>query len=522
MLRFLLISIILLIREWERDLLELINPIVTSKYFNICAVSFLCIFVGLLPLGEGRKFEKKKADKNLSTCGNSLVESSEEKDKNISSRVPKYIIKNYKLEWFRQLLFDCFIYILPITCFGIFSPRLQALSHVISFTLTFSLPVYDYLSIYFFLIQSPPEDPKKAEERLSTYLYNGAYVNGWFRLLWSDELKKGDVKYVYVLNKHFAVFRGEDNKVRCIDAYCVHLGANMAIGGKVVGNCLQCPFHRWEYDGEGECVKIPYQPVIPPATRTKSYHVVEYYSMIIVWYHALDKPPEYFPPSIEGLDNGSFIYKGRRDSVINMHMNEFAENSADFMHFACLHEDFTLPFTPICVPGVKVTHVPGWREGDGTNRHTLTFSDDANLRFFGKDFPSTAAKAEITFVGPGGLVFFSFKTPLGSLVLFHTHTPATPLRTVTSFRWYADSRMPRLLVYYVVGAWIAQWRNDIMVWENKKYLAAPKLVKGDGPIMKQRRWFKQFYTPRVVVKEVQESEQAAEDKSLSSERAADW
>lgn len=68
--------------------------------------------------------------------------------------------------------------------------------------------------------------------------------------------------------------------------------------------------------------------------------------------------------------------------------------------------------------------------------------------------------------------------------------------------------MPRVLVWYIVGNWIAQWQNDIFVWENKKVIASishifiifanqfanrPVLVKGDGPMNKQRRWLKQFY-----------------------------
>jgi hypothetical protein len=60
-------------------------------------------------------------------------------------------------------------------------------------------------------------------------------------------------------------------------------------------------------------------------------------------------------------------------------------------------------------------------------------------------------------------------------------------------RWFADATMPRNLVWYIVGNWIAQYQNDIFIWENKKFLKSPMLVKGDGPMNKQRRWFKQFY-----------------------------
>ena len=78
-------------------------------------------------------------------------------------------------------------------------------------------------------------------------------------------------------------------------------------------------------------------------------------------------------------------------------------------------------------------------------------------------------------------------------ILFHTHLPTGPLEQVVQFRWYADPAVPRLLVSYVVGSWIAQWRNDIAVWENKYYKAKPMLVPGDGPVLQLRRWFSQFY-----------------------------
>lgn len=34
---------------------------------------------------------------------------------------------------------------------------------------------------------------------------------------------------------------------------------------------------------------------------------------------------------------------------------------------------------------------------------------------------------------------------------------------------------------------------QLTIWENKRYLEKPLLVKGDGPFMKLRRWYKQFY-----------------------------
>lgn len=187
------------------------------------------------------------------------------------------------------------------------------------------------------------------------------------------------------------------------------------------------------------------------------------------------------------------VQRGLLQTTVNMHINEFAENSTDFMHFDPLHGRMVLPLTPIPIPGLMINHKPDWKEGAGDQSHMAWFMDKADLSFCGMKIPESGADACITFVGPAGVVFFTFETPIGSIVLFQLHTPLEPLRLETTFRWYADSTMPRLLVFYVVGMWLAQWRNDIFVWENKKFASKAMLVKGDGPMMRQRRWFKQFY-----------------------------
>ena len=37
-----------------------------------------------------------------------------------------------------------------------------------------------------------------------------------------------------------------------------HLGADVTAGGRVLGDCIECPFHQWRFDGEtGKCVHGP-------------------------------------------------------------------------------------------------------------------------------------------------------------------------------------------------------------------------------------------------------------------------
>ena len=45
----------------------------------------------------------------------------------------------------------------------------------------------------------------------------------------------------------------------------------------------------------------------------------------------------------------------------------------------------------------------------------------------------------------------------------------------------------------MIGNWVSQWRNDVHIWENKIHRDRPMLVQEDGPILRLRRWFSQFY-----------------------------
>lgn len=61
------------------------------------------------------------------------------------------------------------------------------------------------------------------------------------------------------LGEQVAVFRAQTGKAHVVDAYCPHLGANLAVGGRVLGDCIECPFHGWKFQGsDGKCVQIPY------------------------------------------------------------------------------------------------------------------------------------------------------------------------------------------------------------------------------------------------------------------------
>ena len=83
-------------------------------------------------------------------------------------------------------------------------------------------------------------------------------------------------------------FRGASGSAYVLDAFCPHLGANLAVGGTVQGEAIRCPFHHWQFDGAGgKCVAIPYLPAgasIPAEAVVPCRHVREMNGQVLVWH----------------------------------------------------------------------------------------------------------------------------------------------------------------------------------------------------------------------------------------------
>jgi len=336
------------------------------------------------------------------------------------------------------------------------------------------------------------------KRRLATY--PAPYPNGWYKVASSSDVAIGQVIEAECLSRRFAVFRSESGKVSVLDAACPHLGANLGVGGKVVGENLVCPFHHWEFDGEGKCAHIPYEDKVPSGADGTTYCTREWAGQIVIWFDAEKRQPLYEPPIVPELQEGAgYVWRGTYQQEVQMHIQEFAENAADFQHFDPLHGRMCLPFTQIEIPGITINHDPEWScgtiaKGPEKDTHLSWFKDKASLNFCGKLIPRTDAKASISIIGQAGLVIFRFETELGDICLFQSHRPIDPLRQSCEFSWCAEEKMPRLLVWYVVGNWISQWQNDIEIWENKDYSSKAVFTRNDGPMTKLRRWYKQFYS----------------------------
>src|SRR5690606_33142601 len=113
----------------------------------------------------------------------------------------------------------------------------------------------------------------------------------------------------YYFARDLVLYRGDDGAAHLVDAHCPHLGAHLAVGGRVEGDCLRCPFHGWLFDGDGACVEIPYREGerIPAKARARAYPVVERNGFVWAWHHARQEPPFYEVPTVAELDDPEWL-----------------------------------------------------------------------------------------------------------------------------------------------------------------------------------------------------------------------
>ncbi len=124
------------------------------------------------------------------------------------------------------------------------------------------------------------------------------FINFWYPAILSTELTDQPVMKT-MLGLDFVVFRDSHGQAHCLSNTCVHRGGALA-AGQINGDCIQCPYHGWEFTGAGECTRIPSlgpNPRIPVRTNVDAYPVVEKYGIVFAFLG--DLPEEERPPMME-------------------------------------------------------------------------------------------------------------------------------------------------------------------------------------------------------------------------------
>jgi phenylpropionate dioxygenase-like ring-hydroxylating dioxygenase large terminal subunit len=160
--------------------------------------------------------------------------------------------------------------------------------------------------------------------------------NDWHAVALASDVNPGEVRPARLLGRDLVLWRSGEGLCAWQDL-CVHRGARLS-GGRVQDACLVCPYHGWNYDSSGQCVRIPAHPSQPPPARAQAtvYHVMEKYGLVWV---CLGTPTQGIPdfaewddPSFRKVAAGPYLFKAHGPRVI--------ENFLDVGHFPFVHAGF--------------------------------------------------------------------------------------------------------------------------------------------------------------------------------------
>src|SRR5262245_44231240 len=77
----------------------------------------------------------------------------------------------------------------------------------------------------------------------------------WYIAAPSSELLRRPIRRL-VEGETLVVFRDSHGRPQALTDRCAHRGMALS-GGKVVGECIECPYHGWQYDGDGRVRAVP-------------------------------------------------------------------------------------------------------------------------------------------------------------------------------------------------------------------------------------------------------------------------
>jgi len=121
------------------------------------------------------------------------------------------------------------------------------------------------------------------------------FINFWYPLARAEAIADKPLA-VRIIGHDFVVFRDSSGKAHCLANVCVHRGGSLA-HGTVKGDCVECPYHGWQYDGDGHCRRIPSmgaEAKIPGRAKVDAYPVQEKYGMVFAFLGDLpagERPP---------------------------------------------------------------------------------------------------------------------------------------------------------------------------------------------------------------------------------------
>jgi phenylpropionate dioxygenase-like ring-hydroxylating dioxygenase large terminal subunit len=172
------------------------------------------------------------------------------------------------------------------------------------------------------------------------------YINFWYPIVRSEDLGYDKPEKVKVLGCNLVAFRDQEGKACVLSDTCIHRGGSL--GGawsglnspRIVNGCIVCPYHGWEFGGDGKCKNVPsigYGTKPPPRAKVDSYPVEEKYGIVFAFLG--DAPEEERPPLLNLEEYDQEGWRANQILVLEVpyYYERSIENGLDPAHNEFVH-----------------------------------------------------------------------------------------------------------------------------------------------------------------------------------------
>jgi len=182
------------------------------------------------------------------------------------------------------------------------------------------------------------------------------YINFWYPIARSTDVTADKPLNVRLMYLPFVAFRDEAGQAHVLADTCAHRGGSLS-EGTVKGDCVVCPYHGWEFSGDGTCARIPSlgdDAKMPARAKVDSYPVEERYGIVFAFLG--DLPENERPPICDIPEYGLPEWKSRL-YVLDVPANyeRSMENGLDPIHNEFVHP---LQGTPMMSPEQQRSPLP--------------------------------------------------------------------------------------------------------------------------------------------------------------------
>jgi phenylpropionate dioxygenase-like ring-hydroxylating dioxygenase large terminal subunit len=288
------------------------------------------------------------------------------------------------------------------------------------------------------------------------------------------------------------MFRTESGAVNVLDAYCLHLGANIGVGGTVEGEHVVCPWHGWQWRGDGTNALIPYSKIgCKQNVRIKTYPCQEWYGFIVVWHERHGRAPYWQPPVLPDVENADYYPLHPHSRMVNrvkVHAQMIIENAADPYHVQFVHKaDSAANTTSFNAEGYHLHATVTANFGGGRAATWLTPDGpvDANIVYDNYSLGLGIVRFPKELVAT---IEVTGQTPVDEEYTDYFYTQASVREPGDT----GDVPMGRAAKFLQLQQEVI--KQDFFTWENMKYLEKPNLAPEEArDYAALRRWAHRFY-----------------------------